>query len=222
MKVRHPELIKLAGFSVSWAVRLLVGTVRFRQVTLGPEVDPTRPGVAGRFVYSFWHETMLLPAYHYGHTPTRVLVSEHADGEVIARACGHLGLKAVRGSTTRGGARALREIVGLKGRSHLVITPDGPKGPRRRAQPGVIYVAARTGLPIVPVGFGFHSAWRARSWDRFAVPRPFSAAVGVLGEPLRVPPELTRAEVEAWRDRVQAAMDHVTRHAEALAARESW
>jgi lysophospholipid acyltransferase (LPLAT)-like uncharacterized protein len=222
MKIRHPDLVKLAGFSISWFVRVLVGSVRYRQVTLSPDVDPTRPGLAQRFVYAFWHEAMLLPAYHYRNTPTRVLIGEHADGEIMARACGHLGLKVVRGSTTRGGARGLRELVALKGRSHVVITPDGPRGPRRRAQPGVVYVAARTGLPIVPVGLGFHSAWRAPSWDRFAIPRPFSAAVGVLGEPLTVPPDLGRGEVEAWRAKVQEALDHVTQTAEALAARESW
>jgi lysophospholipid acyltransferase (LPLAT)-like uncharacterized protein len=222
MKIRHPELIKLAGFSLSWLARVLVGTVRFRCVALGPRVEPTRPGLQGRYLYAFWHETILLPAYHYSHTPTCVLISEHADGEMIARACGHLGLKAVRGSTTRGGARALRELVELKGRSHVVITPDGPRGPRRQVQPGLIYVAARTGLPIVPCGYGYHSAWRLRSWDRFAVPRPFSAAVGVLGEPIAVPPDLGRGQVEGWRAKVQAALDHVTQTAEALAARESW
>src|SRR5262245_58204779 len=136
MKIRHPELVKLAGFSISWLVRVLVGTVRFRCVALGPRVEPTEPGLAGRYLYSFWHETILLPAYHYKHTAARVLISEHADGEMIARACGHLRLKAVRGSTTRGGAKALRELVELKGKSPVVITPDGPRGPRRGEPPG--------------------------------------------------------------------------------------
>lgn len=222
MKIRHPQLVKLAGFSISWVVRVLVGTVRFRSVALGPRVAPTEPGLQGRYLYAFWHESLLLPAYHYSHTPTRVLISEHADGEVIARACGHLGLKVVRGSTTRGGAKALRQLVELKDRSHVVITPDGPRGPRRQVQPGLIYVAARTGLPIVPCGFGFHSAWRARSWDRFAIPRPFSAAVGVLGEPIRVPADVDRGQIAGWRDRAQRAMDEVTACAEAHATRETW
>lgn len=222
MKFRHPELIKLAGFSISWVVRLLVGTVRYRCVSLGPRVEPTQPGLKERFLYSFWHEAILLPAYHYKHTPTRVLISEHADGEMIARAAEHLGLKAVRGSTTRGGTRALRQLVALKNQSHVVLTPDGPRGPRRVVQPGQIFLASRTGLPIVPCGFGFHSAWRMPSWDRFAVPRPFSAAVGVLGEPMRIPAELGRDGVEHWRGLAQRAMDHVTEVAEGLAARESW
>lgn len=221
MKIRHPELVKLAGFSIAWTVRALLSTVRFRLVSLGGPLEPDL-GRPERYVYSFWHEAILLPAHHYKHPDARVLISEHADGEMIARACLHLGLKVIRGSTTRGGAKALRQLVALKGRCHVVITPDGPRGPRRVVQPGLIYVAARTGLPIVPCGFGYHSAWRMRSWDRFAVPRPFSAAVGVLGEPLRVPADVGRGEVEAWRARAQAAMDDVTRRAEALAARESW
>src|SRR5262249_36966311 len=160
-----PLLIRGAAFLAALAVRTWIGTLRYRRFLLGPDADPTTPGQRGRFIYSFWHETLLLPALRYSHTPTKVLISEHADGELIAQACRPLGLGLVRGSTTRGGVKAIREILDLGGKYHVVVTPDGPRGPRRVVQPGLAYLAARTGLPIVPVGFGYHKAWRLDSWD---------------------------------------------------------
>jgi hypothetical protein len=222
VKIRHPLLLRGAGFTVAWLVKAWVGTLRYRRVLLGPDADPTSPGQPGRFLYAFWHETLLLPAFQYGRTPTKVLISEHADGELIAQACRHLGLGVVRGSTTRGGAKAVREILKLGGKKHLVVTPDGPRGPRRQFQPGAVFLASRTGLPIVPVGFAYHRCWRARSWDRFALPWPFSPAVGVLGAAIRIPADLERGEIEAWRQKGQAAMDEVTARAEEAASQEPW
>lgn len=222
MKLRHPELLRAAGCLAAWVVRGWVGSLRYRRVLLGPDVDPTTPGQPRRYLYAFWHETLLLPALRYSGTPTKVLISEHADGELIAQACRHLGLGVIRGSTTRGGAKALRQILKLGGTKHLVVTPDGPKGPRRQFQPGAVFLASRTGLPIIPVGFAYHKEWRLNSWDRFALPCPFSPAVGVLGEPLVVPPDADRAALEALRQTAQAAMDRVTALAEERAAAERW
>jgi lysophospholipid acyltransferase (LPLAT)-like uncharacterized protein len=216
MKIRHPFLILTAGWVIACLVRLWVGTVRYRCRALRSQVEPTQPGLQGRFIYAFWHETILLPAYHYRGTGSHVLISEHADGEMIARACQHLGLGVVRGSTTRNGVKAIRQILDMKGRSHLVITPDGPRGPRRQVQPGLVYLAARTGLPIVPVGFAYKRAWRMRSWDRFAVPRPGTEAVGVLGEPMTVPANADKAELEQYRLRVERSLEDATRVAEEM------
>jgi lysophospholipid acyltransferase (LPLAT)-like uncharacterized protein len=219
MKIRHPALIRMAGLVIAWLVRLWLGTVRYRCRALGPRVEPTEPGLEGRYIYAFWHETILLPAYHYRRTPTHVLISEHADGEMIARACGHLGLGVVRGSTTRRGVQAVRQIVEMQGRSHLVITPDGPRGPRRQVQPGVVFLAARTGLPIVPVGFAYRRAWRMRSWDRFAVPVPFTSAVGVLGVPIHVPAGSDREALEQYGVQVERALEDTMRVAEEMVRR---
>jgi lysophospholipid acyltransferase (LPLAT)-like uncharacterized protein len=216
MKIRHPLLIKTAGRLIAWTVRAWIGTVRYRCRALGPRVEPTVPGLQGRFIYAFWHETMLLPAYHYGKTNAHVLISNHADGEMIAQACRHLQLGVIRGSTTRHGLQAVREILQLEGQSHLVITPDGPRGPRRVAQPGVVYLAARTGLPVVPVGFACKKAWRMRSWDRFAIPRPFTDAVGVLGQPIHVPADAGKEELEQYRLRVERALEDAMNIAEGM------
>ncbi len=220
MKIRSPWLIKLVSFLAAFAVRLLVGSLRYRYRPLGPNVDPNQPQFQGRYVYAFWHENMLLPAYHYGRRDINVLISQHADGEMIAQTCKHLGFRVVRGSTmkegrTRGGVEAIRQMrrLAAQGR-HLAVTPDGPRGPRRQVQIGLIYLAALTGLPIVPIGFAWQKAWRMRSWDRFAVPVPFSGAMCVTTEPIRVPNTTDREELEHYRRRVQEAMDLATAAAE--------
>jgi lysophospholipid acyltransferase (LPLAT)-like uncharacterized protein len=216
MKIRHPLLVKTAGRLIAWVVRLWISTLRYRCRELGPRLEPTAPELKGRYIYAFWHEMILL-AHHYRKAPLDVLISEHADGEMIAQACGHLGMGVVRGSTTRGGLRAMREIVAKKTRSHLIITPDGPRGPRQKVQPGVVYLAARAGLPVVPVGFACKKGWRFGSWDRFILPRPFTQAVSVFGEPIHVPREADKEQLEQYRQRVEEAMIDVMNRAEEMA-----
>lgn len=214
MKLRHPVLIKTVGLTASWAIRLWMGTVRYRYRPLGPNMDPHQRDLPGRYIYAFWHENMLLPAYHYGRPDIRVLISQHADGQLIAEVCRHLRFRLVRGSTTRGGVEAARHMLRLSRGSHLAITPDGPRGPRRRVQMGLIYLAARTELPIVPIGIGFQRPWRLGSWDRFAVPRPWSLGLCVTADPIHIPPAADKNELEDYRQRVEQALQHVTELAE--------
>jgi lysophospholipid acyltransferase (LPLAT)-like uncharacterized protein len=214
MKIRRPWLIKAAGFGIAWLVRLWVATLRYRYRPRGPNLDPTRRAFRGRYLYIFWHENLLLPAYHYGRRDIHVLISRHADGRLIAEACRHLGFRTVAGSTTRDGVKAVRQMLRAGRRGHLAITPDGPRGPRRQVQPGVVYLAARTGLPVVPVGIGYERAWRMRSWDRFALPRPGSAAWCITAEPIHVPADADRETLEEYRLRVEEALEEVTRAAE--------
>ncbi len=218
MKLRQRWMIKAAGFSAAWALRLWVGTLNYRYRPLGPNLDPRRPECHGRYIYAFWHENMLLPAYHYGRTGVHVLISQHADGELIAEVCRHIGFRTVRGSTTRGGVEALRQMVQVGKETHLAITPDGPRGPRRQVQPGLIYLAARTGMPIVPAGFAYDRPWRARSWDRFAMPRPWSLATAVTDQPVVVPRDVTREDIERYRGQVEEVMLWLSDAAERLAA----
>jgi lysophospholipid acyltransferase (LPLAT)-like uncharacterized protein len=145
-----------------------------------------------------------------------VLISEHADGELIAQVCKHLGLGVARGSTTRHGAEGLLEMIRSAAGRHLAITPDGPRGPRRCVQQGVVYLAALTGLPVAPVGFAYGRCWRAGSWDRFAVPRPFTTGYTVTAEPIKVPLKTvrTREGLETYRQRIETALLDVTTRAE--------
>jgi lysophospholipid acyltransferase (LPLAT)-like uncharacterized protein len=214
MKLRNPWLIRVAAVAAAALIRVWMATVRVRVVNLDAAEHPADAD-RERYIYAFWHETLLAPVRFRARV--RVLISKHADGELIARACQYLGFGVVRGSTTRGGGEALVALWDCSRRAHLVFTPDGPRGPRRRVQPGMIILAARSGLPVVPVGIAFTRAWRARSWDRFAVPRPFSACVGVVGEAVRVPAEVDRAGVEHYRQLVEGRMLQATDTAERLA-----
>ena len=216
MKIRHPLILKVLGVVVACLVRLWIGTLRFRYRTLGPDVNPNKRGLTGRYIYAFWHENLLLPAYQYSRSDVHVLISQHADGELIAAAARHLTLKLIRGSTTRGGLQAVRQIVRLGDTSHIVVTPDGPRGPRREVQMGLVFLAAKTGLPIVPVGIAFQRAWRMKSWDRFAVPRPWSGSACVLAEPILVPENVDKKDMELYRQLVQDAMNQATEVAERM------
>ena len=132
----------------------------------------------------------------------------------VAETCRHLHFSVVRGSTTRGGVEALRQMVRLGKDAHLAITPDGPRGPRRQVQGGLVYLAARTGLPIVAFGVGYGRAWRLKSWDRFAVPKPFTLGTVVTSTPVLVPPGADRDALEGYRLQVEQALTHVNDLAE--------
>jgi lysophospholipid acyltransferase (LPLAT)-like uncharacterized protein len=147
-----------------------------------------------------------------------MLLSQHNDADILERIAYHFGFDCVRGSTYRGGARAIWELFERSQRQHLTMTPDGPRGPRRKLAQGPIYLASRLQLPLVVMGFGYDRPWRVRSWDRFAVPRPFSRARAVIGPPLMLPPDLTRPGLEQCRQRVENLLNCFTAEAEAWAA----
>ena len=138
-------------------------------------------------IIAFWHGRQLMMPFAYRGTSGHVLVSRHRDGEYIHRILCHLGFGTVRGSTTRGGTNAVSKLMLLaKTGSDIVVTPDGPQGPRCVAQPGIAYIAQKTGLPIVPLAFGAAKKHVFQSWDRFQLPMPWTRSVFVWGEPLWV------------------------------------
>src|SRR5262249_3018846 len=145
-----------------------------------------------RYIYAFWHENLVVPLSQFAQLNIRVLISYHADGQLIAQLAQHLGFGLVRGSSTRQGVGAVRQMLRLAEDGHLAVTPDRPRGPRRQLQLGLLFVAAPTGLPIVPVGVGSRRAWRMASWDRFAVPWPGPLTTCVIGEPIPVPADIDR------------------------------
>lgn len=172
-----------------------------------------------RCAYSIWHGHIWVLLWALRGRRLSVMVSEHRDGEFIARVARRLGYDTVRGSSTRGGARALLELAraGREGRGHLLLTVDGPRGPGREVKEGIVFAASRTGLPVVPVGVAVRRAWVARSWDRHVVPKPFARVAVAFGSGLHVPQAAGREELAGrWVPAVAQGM----REAEERAWRE--
>jgi hypothetical protein len=161
-------------------------------------------------IMAFWHSRLLLMQYMHGGRPLAAMISRHGDGELIARTMARFGHSAVRGSSTRGGSRALREALRwTQSGGNLAITPDGPRGPARVAKPGVVDLARLTGLPVYPMSLAAARAAHLRSWDRFEVPLPFGRVALAYGAPLTCPRD-------AGPDRVLALAAELARRLDAL------
>lgn len=163
-------------------------------------------------IYAFWHGRLLLLAARLRDRRAGVLISLSEDGDLMARAAERLGYRPVRGSSSRGGREGLRDLESLLDSGHSVaLTPDGPRGPRHRAQMGAVVLASRSGKPILPLSAAARSAWTLRSWDRFQIPRPGTRAVIAFGEPLAVP---EAEDLEPWRRRLEEALVDLERSAD--------
>jgi lysophospholipid acyltransferase (LPLAT)-like uncharacterized protein len=189
----------LVGVFGSITIRLLFSTMRIKEIPDGYSLNLERQGKYA--IYAFWHAHMLLPAYVGKNRNVKVLISQHRDGEYIAQIVQRLGYGVARGSTTRGGAKALlRMIKQIKEDSiSLAITPDGPKGPRFVAQSGAILLGQKTQYPIIPVMIYMSKFWELPSWDKFCIPKPFSKARIFYGNPILVPFKLEKLEMEEYR-----------------------
>lgn len=210
------SLMKLGGLALAQSARLWLSTLDYRAVFYDRTVDPTL-GVGGPRIYIFWHENLLIPLYLRGHCHLAMLLSQHQDAEILARVAYHMGFDCVRGSTYHGGTKAIWELFARSRHQHLTITPDGPRGPRRRMAAGPIYLASRLQLPLVAMGFGYDRPCRVKSWDRFALPLPYSRARAVIGPPMHLPRDLDRSGVEECRQRVERLMNCLSLEAEAWA-----
>lgn len=211
---RDPRVL---GWLGDLAFRLVAATCRIR--VHGGEGLRSPGQCSTGHIYALWHGRLLLGALAHRGRGTVVLVSQHADGEVMARILVRHGYRPVRGSSTRGGGEALREMTALAqfGSREFAVTPDGPRGPRHRAQVGVVLLASRTGCPIVPSSASARSGRFFDSWDRFLLPRPFTRVEVVYGEPLPVPVGLDERGIEEWRQRVETALNEVEAEADRLA-----
>lgn len=197
-----------AGLVRLWFITMRVRLVGFRldgRIPLPPESG----------IYVLWHQRLFMPAGFFRKSGFRVVISQHSDGEMIARVLKRLGMDPVRGSSTRGGAKVVRELLredAQRSRLFIVITSDGPKGPARRFQAGAIYLASRTGLPIYANAITIKSFWCLPSWDNFFLPKPFTKAViRAADEPVYVPADLDRDGIEEYRLRMEENLESITR-----------
>lgn len=165
-----------------------------------------------RFVGAFWHSRILLINYLYKRWNGVVLVSSSDDGEIIARIAQSQGYETVRGSTTRGGLRALVGIIKImkEGIIPAGIIPDGPLGPRFIVQPGVIMIAKKTGYPIVPITYSAKRMKVFASWDRFILPYPFTKCRVVYGDPVYVPKNADKDEEQRCLINLEKELRRIT------------
>jgi len=169
----------------------------------------------GPVIIAAWHGRLLTLAWRHRDRGYAPMISQSRDGDYIAGVVAAWGYHPVRGSTSRGGSAALRELVRC-GRTHtLVLTPDGPRGPRQRLQPGVLLAARLTGLPIVPLAAGADRAWWLGGWDRFLVPKPYARVHLLHGEPHRVARDASQADMAALGTRLEADLNRLTARADA-------
>lgn len=160
------------------------------------------------FILAFWHRYLLLMRYAYCGSRMTVLVSQSWDGELTSQTLAHLGIGTSRGSSSQGGALAMRDLLRrARSGSDLAFTPDGPRGPLRKVQPGVIVAAAMSGLPIQPVALGATRRKLLRSWDKMLVPLPGARVDVVYGEPLAVAARSPVAEGVERLERALLALD---------------
>jgi lysophospholipid acyltransferase (LPLAT)-like uncharacterized protein len=223
-RVESPEramnpLLALTPPIAAGLARLLGATLRLREEgieTLAPSWTAARP-----LIYCVWHGRILMVPWlnarlrrSAGARTVSVLASRSRDGGLVASYAGRFGLEVVRGSSSRGGAGALRALVSAvrEGRD-VALAPDGPRGPRGQLGAGSVTLAAITGAPVVPLGFAARPSWRLATWDEFQIPAPFARAALVFGAMTSIARdadrERARKEIEQSLDEVTAAADRL-------------
>lgn len=202
-----------------WTVRLGVSLIRalastWRYRVINGEVVAAHRAEEKPIILALWHGQMLVPLWHHRGQDIGILISEHRDGEIIAQIAESLRLRTVRGSTSRGGGRALIGLVRALAEGHdVAITPDGPRGPAGSFAPGALVAAQRSGAPIIAIGVHAPRAWRLRSWDRFLIPKPFSRVHIAYSEPAYVEAGTPR-EAAGEAQRFQQLMNDAVARAE--------
>ncbi len=174
-----------------WIIKLISWSISIESINDHVQDDHWRKGKA--CIFAFWHGRLLMMPTRHRRKKVAIPISLHQDGELISRTVKYFGLRSIRGSTTRGGFSAMREMLKASGEGYdIAITPDGPRGPRYRVQNGIIELARRTGMTIIPITFNASRKKVFRSWDRFLLPYPFSRGVFILGNPLLVPQQMSK------------------------------
>ncbi len=211
---KKKKILFLLATKLAWLVILFFGKICRVRVKYRHRWD--RAIAENRGVIAvLWHGKMLIPIYIHRYQGITAMVSEHHDGEMIAQTVHKLGYQTVRGSSTRGGSRAFRQMLSLlkKGKTCTVL-PDGPKGPRHHVKPGVIALAQRSGACIIPLTFSARKKICLTSWDRFTLFWPFSRVCLLYGKPMVIPPKIPISELEPYRLDVENALKALDREAD--------
>lgn len=196
-------------------ISALGSTLRWR--TEGVEHYDAIVASGRRPIMAFWHGRILAATYYFRDRGIVVMTSENFDGEWIAGIIERFGYGTSRGSTSRGGRRALRQLIrDIEAGRPAGFAVDGPRGPAGVAQPGAVWLARATGHPVLPFHLEADRAWSLRSWDRTQVPKLFATVALVVGEPFDVPRNAPQEEVEAARVLLETRLRRLEARARAL------
>ena len=207
--------MKIEGWRARWLIafgfRLLQVLARTLRYEIDDRADVIGRPVKGNYIAALWHNRLLLVSFvlkrFFPQRPGAGLISASRDGDLIADVTKRFGFDVVRGSSSRMGAAALLELSQvLTSGCDVLLTPDGPRGPAYELGPGIIFLAQKTGAPVVPINMEYSSCWRVKSWDRFIIPRPFSKVRVIIGQPQQIRSTSTDEQFEAERLRLQKAM----------------
>jgi lysophospholipid acyltransferase (LPLAT)-like uncharacterized protein len=216
---RQRILAGLISWSTYFVISLIGPTLRY---SISWEEPPASADATyeKQVIYSFWHRALFASAWLWRKTGIAVMVSRSFDGEYIARTLEKLGFVAVRGSSSRGGARALLGLKSQLEQGNLVaFTIDGPRGPKYVAKPGPVLLSRASAFPMVAFYVALSDAWVLNTWDALMIPKPFSKALVRFSAKLPVPAESDDAQMAEFRRQLQAALERVTRFAEERVAR---
>lgn len=186
------------------AIRLLGSTWRWK--VSGAEHDEAIARTGDRPILALWHGRILPATIYFRRRGIVAMASENYDGEWIARILLRFGYGAARGSTSRGGPMALRQLVRDVKQNGVAFTLDGPRGPAEVAQSGAVWLSKVTGNPLLPFHSEAASSWTMHSWDRTLVPKPFTTVAMAIGEPLYVPRAADDRALESWRLRLEGSL----------------
>jgi len=200
---------KIAPAGLAAFIKIVCGTLRisehpgdFSQIH-GEKSQP--------FIVVCWHSRLIFTGWYFSFYPSCAMISRHSDGELAALTVEKLGVKSARGSTTRGGSSALKGLVRmLRGGLNAGLTPDGPKGPARSLQDGVVALGQLSQRPVIPVSFSARRSRRLKSWDRCMIPLPFSETAFVFGDPIYVPRKMDDHTRSEFRIRIEKELNRVT------------
>jgi hypothetical protein len=201
--------LRITSFLAALAIRIIGSTWRFRVIDEANYHEAHR--LARSAIFVFWHGRMLPLSYGYRNRAIHVLASQHRDGELMGQIIRWLGFGHVRGSSTRGGARAIRELAAkLAEGFDLGLTVDGPRGPRYTVKPGPFEIAKISGSPVVPVATSSSRHWVFSSWDAFEFPKPFARVYVRFGRPVTVPTDADPGKVESLRAELERELREMT------------
>lgn len=209
---RNPFLFRLGGTVAALILRLIGLTLR---ITISIEEGGPPDYYVPATIYSFWHRCILPACWHFRGREIGVMTSQSEDGEYIARTIERFGFIPVRGSSSRGGARALLEMRQLVEAGHTVaFTIDGPRGPKYVAKPGPVLLAKSTQKPMLVFHYAVDRAWVLNTWDDFIIPKPFARVLVRVSRYMFVPTNADEPAMQRYHQELQDALDRVRVFAE--------